>query len=97
MEQQTASHDLAKTFRFQREQITTRFTRDPVALYSSPYERIAIQPDSSPYERIEISVASPEADVPAPNRTFQIVLAISIVSVLCLTFALGVGFAYLVL
>jgi hypothetical protein len=93
-QQQTASNDLAKTFRFQREQITTRFTREPV----DADDTVPVALYSSPYERIEISTASPEADdAPAPSRSFRLVLALSIASILCLTFALGVGFAYLVL
>lgn len=109
METRTASrmpipHDLAKTLRFRREEITTPFTRDaddtvPVELYSRPYERLDICPDSSPYERIEISIpatCSPAAEVPAeaPSSALRLVLTVLI---LCTTFALGVGFAFLVL
>lgn len=120
MEHRTASTtsvatipDLAKTLRYRREEITTKFTREPVdaddtvpvELYSRPYERIDIQAASSPYERIEIEIeisanSSLAADVPgdlvhsAPSSSLRLLLAVSI---LCLTFALGVGFAFLVL
>lgn len=107
-----APDDLARTLRFRREEITTKFTREPVdaddtvpvELYSRPYERIDIQPDSSPYERIEIEcdvdALCLAADAPedlvhqAQSSSLRLLLAVSI---LCLTFALGVGFAFLVL
>ena len=97
-------HDFAKTLRFPREDvITTKFSREPVdaddtvpiALYSQPYERLDIQPESRPYELIEIGR---DADVvriaAAPTTSFPLVLAISMLSG---AFALGFGFAFLLL
>lgn len=105
-----APYDLAKTLRYRREEVTTKFTREavdaddtvPVDLYSRPYERLELAPDSRPYERIEITMpatssSAPEvpADLPhhAPSRALRLVLTFLILST---TFALGVGFAFLV-
>ena len=93
--------DLVKTLRFRREEITTEFIREPVdaddtvpvELYSQPYDRLELQPDSAPYARIEIAhdtVATGDAS----NKAFRVVLALSILS---WAFALGIGFAFLVL
>lgn len=130
MQPQTAPpmHDLAKTLRYRREEITTKFTRErvdvddtvPVALYSRPYERIEIQ-DSSPYERIEIemeveidgdadaSCIAATRDLPAdvtsdrfdhayvPSSSLRLVRLVLAFSILCCTFALGFGLAFLML
>jgi hypothetical protein len=99
--------DFAPTLRYRREEITTKFTREPVDaddtvpvdLYSRPYERLEIQraPDAMCITASRNLVA-PEVTrrpvAPPPRREFRLALAISI---LCMTFALGVGIAFLAL
>jgi len=93
MRQQSHAHDVAKTYPFVREDVTTTpFARQPVdvddtvpvALYTRPYERIDIQLDSQPYERIEIAPASA---VPPPSKALRTVFTISL-----LTCAFVIGF-----